>query len=1544
MSELLKFCALAASALLWAAVAVAWAARHGAFASAWRDWRACPRTRKALAGIAVVAVVAWAGVKPSENETTDSHGFTRIEERESATPVGGPAALSTENEEGRRRGEDGEVLDRLGESGAPSPSNPVNPVEESPCLPSPNNSMFSDSNSPPPGYILSRVGTNEAFLFDPPEGAVIAESWRRRGAASDWRRLSFDGWEFPFGGTAFSDLVVFANGTILFSANAALRPLTATLGLVPEGGSGGLEGAPSGSGVPTSQTSLFWHVLTPSNTLQLTWHNALLHRSPTNPVSFQVELFPSGNFAFRYDLSALASDGLLTNALAAADSGFPGGETHQVLSRGTTSLTFRSDNERRCDDARDAFDKALGGLDPLAYPSGSTNTVWEHLVYTGMTNGVFAYPQSTERTAVLRVSVAGAGRGELLVGDRAVPLVGPGGKATDFTDLRGLGEGASTNLHESTQISIRENPCQFADETTRALVAPCGLSAPDGPFLLLPVPRGVTVPLYLRTCGALSVSLSSADFAFGRLPDLAVLRPTGRINFPNASATVPCFHDYRARRKEVTLPVGADAESLACTWAAPDSVAVENRPPRAALLTGRFDGRTTTPVTYTLSHPDYLFGQKTYSQVARFCPLPPMEEKEDPSVGRHYGSRDEDDEDESCWHCVWELCSRGCDCCPWCHCGEEQGSERPGGASEEEEPQPGDYETAVTNWPHLSDVLKIREPPLYADPIRLEVPDAGAPRCCPCPDHATNWVAVAYLSDRLKVVDESGLDFRRAAETVDVRLAGVRPSRAVGDAFVSLATNGAVRLDGAYTVLGVGVRSPGVDLVVLDSLNADFGLPIPVATNAAEAAALELVTDVGLPGGNVRVGFEGASAPFALWAWDLASNAYRPLASSDGGPLDISLAAWRRLVGGATDAATARTRVAVTASAPGAATLVFRYWGVFGGRFVEDVARQRLTAVAPRVRADIDRDGKMGESDDAVRLAGRPFRFWFNEDCDKGDFVGQVADATPNADDLKVNGKLDLVNLFPVEIDVSPFRRAWGSAVTVRLRAAAEGLRLCVLGDGFSSESVLGLATAPVSAADGNPLESAALTPLGSDGADLAELAGRPLSEPVALAFEAAGPVDAWSGPEVVVSLGDAEVYRERLPVSIMSVDEFYRLVSMRGAEFDSDFSVVLPGSCLGWPDEELSDGYVFFLHGFFVSEANARAWNRAMFKRLWWAGSRARYCGVTWNGDAGLLTAFSYHLNAFNAQKTASCLKRLVNSVSGTKSVIAHSLGNMVVCEAIREGMSADRYFMLNAAVASEAFDGSLQATADNVGKYVPDSWKPYPSGTWCANWHALFPASDDRSRLKWKDAFAEVCDRTDVYNYYSTGDQVLEADDDIPSAFSGAINFRWPVSFSWSFPFLNVDRPYDLTLDRYAWQKQEVLKGVDPLVATLEAGWRFESDCTPDEAWQRLWDGSIVTNAVFGYDVAAFHRPSSPIVDVFRARAYNVPAVSKPVGGTSVERMFRDNVDLNENTIGLRPNGWGRKSEPYKERWLHSDIKDMSYYHVYRIMQSIVDQGELK
>ena len=48
---------------------------------------------------------------------------------------------------------------------------------------------------------------------------------------------------------------------------------------------------------------------------------------------------------------------------------------------------------------------------------------------------------------------------------------------------------------------------------------------------------------------------------------------------------------------------------------------------------------------------------------------------------------------------------------------------------------------------------------------------------------------------------------------------------------------------------------------------------------------------------------------------------------------------------------------------------------------------------------------------------------------------------------------------------------------------------------------------------------------------------------------------------------------------------------------------------------------------------------------------------------------------------------------MKGEVSVMAHSLGNMVVSSAIAlEGMDVDRYFLLDAAVAAEAYDGATK------------------------------------------------------------------------------------------------------------------------------------------------------------------------------------------------------------------------------------------------------------
>ena len=82
-------------------------------------------------------------------------------------------------------------------------------------------------------------------------------------------------------------------------------PFDAPLGIVPEA-NWHLIGN-SQSSISNLQ-SRFWHDVTPSNTLMLTWQNALWNRDTNTPVSVQAELWPDGRFVYRYDLSRCGND------------------------------------------------------------------------------------------------------------------------------------------------------------------------------------------------------------------------------------------------------------------------------------------------------------------------------------------------------------------------------------------------------------------------------------------------------------------------------------------------------------------------------------------------------------------------------------------------------------------------------------------------------------------------------------------------------------------------------------------------------------------------------------------------------------------------------------------------------------------------------------------------------------------------------------------------------------------------------------------------------------------------------------------------------------------------------------------------------------------------------------------------------------------------------------------------------------------------------------------------------------------------------------
>lgn len=245
----------------------------------------------------------------------------------------------------------------------------------------------------------------------------------------------------------------------------------------------------------------------------------------------------------------------------------------------------------------------------------------------------------------------------------------------------------------------------------------------------------------------------------------------------------------------------------------------------------------------------------------------------------------------------------------------------------------------------------------------------------------------------------------------------------------------------------------------------------------------------------------------------------------------------------------------------------------------------------------------------------------------------------------------------------------------------------------------------------------------------------------------------------------------------------------------------------------------------------------------------------------------------------------------------MAHSLGNMVVPSAIEDyGMNVDAYFMLDAAVAIESYDSAKYNTSTVNNYMVHEDWSGYNSSTWCSTWHELFTAPDDRAKLTWKDRFPSVLNVS--YNFYSTGDELFEIYPGSPGPFSGG-------------PF---------HLERYAWQKQEVLKGRTALGSTDWAGWGFSGEYSQAEA-NAASSNALMTNSVFRQDPDEMF--SSTITKQVQndILALGIPALSGSTGRNEIDDIDNYNMNLN------KPNGWHDRGTPYGSRWLHSDMKDMAY-----------------
>ena len=649
-----------------------------------------------------------------------------------------------------------------------------------------------------------------------------------------------------------------------------------------------------------------------------------------------------------------------------------------------------------------------------------------------------------------------------------------------------------------------------------------------------------------------------------------------------------------------------------------------------------------------------------------------------------------------------------------------------------------------------------------------------------------------------------------------------------------------------------------------------------------------------------------------------------------------------------------------------------------GGRMQYSV--RNLGVVPAGLEVDADRDGIIVA--DEHPPAGQPLRHWVNDDDDAGvwqekaDLPGLGGDQADHARS-GIDGLRDLVDFIPLNLALGKvvrfLRPEDGFTYVLRqedrcVQAVPTGLTRASVGAIHRNArlSVFGptldgpCAAAETLRPDHNgaielPAEFLLHISRMDHGVVLLEYT-RPSVRPLELQIRKDG--------KVVVTL--------EMPVAAMPVESMYRHVDLTGLAKAFDGSPISSKTApretavhetAGLPDRETSGRWVVMLHGYNVSAQAARGWQAETFKRLRALGSNARFVGVTWNGDTGL----DYHQAVFQAFQAGDGLPRALRFVDEARTtLIAHSLGNIVACQGVQAGFTPAHFYLLNAALPLEAIAGEA-VTQTYLADMTEASWRPYPRRLYAADWSKVHVHGHRRHGYAWPNCFARVRHLGDVINCFSAGEDVTNCPPAITSA--SVLSTLWAGR----------------SIDYGVWKTQELLKGVGwtrslgalPMERS-QGGWGFNGawrgrfvpsgperllggrfELLSPSVAARIPDAQLRTHPFFRpFEQRWLHvlsiAPGSPLADQPKMRydllARGLPALSPAAGSTPFPFLGGNGMVVNydlENRGRLASGDWpmdGHGSPLTRDRWLHSDFKNVALPFVYPLFQTIINRGALR
>ncbi len=396
---------------------------------------------------------------------------------------------------------------------------------------------------------------------------------------------------------------------------------------------------------------------------------------------------------------------------------------------------------------------------------------------------------------------------------------------------------------------------------------------------------------------------------------------------------------------------------------------------------------------------------------------------------------------------------------------------------------------------------------------------------------------------------------------------------------------------------------------------------------------------------------------------------------------------------------------------------------------------------------DADRDGEITFDGKDKTTAEKPYRFWINDDVDKGNTVDgndyeedDLNESAKDSEDGKLNFRRDLEDLTRLWIDFSGINSVFPASdpsVALKVRIEAD-----------AGSPVINLYQ-PVETDGGREYlkdENTGYNQLqGIYGQQLCQVTSAaivvprrawetlPTDKVVHLLFEGATEgngkliFEIWKDGEKKCDLPSVHL-------NLKKAKDMYETwtvgdVDAAGVDFTkwpAASATQTSGQNIPAPEKPEEKDYIMFVHGWNMPPWEKETFASTMFKRMWHQGFKGRFGAFRWPTFHGLSTDAPRELHTahFDASEqrawnSASALKNLLigrESVFGSNKIrlYAHSMGNVVSSEALRQmapSSHVNTYISAQAALSSHAWDKTTNVMSFNppLGLRTPNVYGYY-------------------------------------------------------------------------------------------------------------------------------------------------------------------------------------------------------------------------------------------